>query len=77
MAADWKRRSAALDRALGPVYTVIAVSTGITTGDHHQIHGVGLSALIDTSLIRLLTIMVAVLAGLGSGTQRHQAARRG
>ncbi len=62
---DPPQYQAALDRALGPGYTVIAVSTGVTTGDHHQIHGVGLSALIDTSLIRLLTIMVAVLAGLG------------
>ncbi len=62
---DPPQYQAALDRVLGPAYTVIAVSTGITTGDHHQIHGVGLSALIDTSLIRLLTIMVAVLAGLG------------
>jgi putative ABC transport system permease protein len=62
---DPPQYQAALDRALGPGYTVIGGSTGITTGDHHNIHGVGLSALIDTSLIRLLTIMVAVLAGLG------------
>ena len=62
---DPARYQAALDRALGPGYTVIGGSTGITTGAHHQIHGVGLSALIDTSLIRLLTIMVIVLAGLG------------
>lgn len=62
---DPPQYQAALDRALGPGYTVIGGSAGITTGDHHQIHGVGLSALIDTSLIRLLTIMVAVLAGLG------------
>jgi len=44
---------------------VIAVSPGITTGAHHNVHGVGLSAEIDTSLIRLLTIVIAVLAGLG------------
>lgn len=62
---DPPQYQAALDRALGPGYTVIGGSTGITTGAHHQTHGVGLSALIDTSLIRLLTIMVAVLAGLG------------
>jgi putative ABC transport system permease protein len=56
---------AALDRTLGPGYTVFSVSTGITTGADHNIHGVGLSAEIDTSLIRLLTIVIAVLAALG------------
>jgi putative ABC transport system permease protein len=62
---DPPRYQAALDRVLGPGYTVIAGSAGITTGKNHNLHGVGLSAEIDTSLIRLLTIMVAVLAGLG------------
>ena len=56
---------AALDRMLGPGYTVLAVSPGVTTGAHHNLHGVGLSAEIDTSLIRLLTIVIAVLAALG------------
>lgn len=52
-----QKYQAALSRALGPGFTVIVVGTGI--------HGVGLYGLVDTSLIRLLTILVAVLAGLG------------
>jgi putative ABC transport system permease protein len=47
-----------LIRALGPAYFV----TAVVVGDNN---GVGLYALVDTSLARLLTIMVAVLAGLG------------
>jgi putative ABC transport system permease protein len=57
--------SAALQRALGPGLNVNAISTGVTTGPGHSVHGVGWFALVDTSLIRLLTIMVALLAGLG------------
>jgi len=59
------RYQAALSRMLGSGYTVIAVSTGVSTGPNHNVHGVGLSAEIDTSLIRLLTIVIAVLAALG------------
>jgi putative ABC transport system permease protein len=55
----------ALGRALGPGYGVSVLSLGITTGNNHQIHGVAAFALIDTSLMRLLTVMVAVLAALG------------
>jgi len=52
-----QKYQAALSRALGPGFTVIVQGVGI--------HGVGLYGLVDTSLIRLLTILVAVLAGLG------------
>lgn len=52
-----QKYQAALSRALGPGFTVIVIGTGI--------QGVGLYGLVDTSLIRLLTILVAVLAALG------------
>jgi putative ABC transport system permease protein len=47
----------ALIRALGPAYSVTAIGVGIG--------GVGLFAQVDTSLARLLTILVAALAALG------------
>jgi len=58
---------AALQRALGPRYTVVAGSLGVSHGptDTALTHGVADWALVDTSLARLLTIMIAVLAGLG------------
>jgi len=58
---------AALQRALGPGYIVTAVSLGVSHGptDSSLTHGVADWALVDTSLVRLLTIMIAVLAGLG------------
>jgi putative ABC transport system permease protein len=58
---------AALQRALGPDYTVISVSLGVSHGatDSTLTHGVDRWALVDTSLSRLLTIMIALLAGLG------------
>ncbi len=52
-----QKYTAALSRALGPGFTVIVQGVGI--------NGVGDYGLVDTSLIRLLTILVAVLAGLG------------
>lgn len=58
---------AALQRALGPGYTVTSVSLGVSHGatDTTLVHGVARWALVDTSLSRLLTIMIALLAGLG------------
>ncbi len=58
---------AALQRALGPRYTVTAISLGMSHGptDSTLTHGVAGWALVDIPLIRLLTIMIAVLAGLG------------
>ena len=58
---------AALQQALGPRYTVVAASLGVSHGptDSTLTHGVADWALVDTSLARLLTIMIAVLAGLG------------
>lgn len=58
---------AALQQALGPRYTVTAISLGVSHGstDSTLIHGVDRWALVDTSLSRLLTIMIALLAGLG------------
>jgi putative ABC transport system permease protein len=58
---------AALQRTLGPRYTVTSVSLGVSHGptDTTLTHGVDRWALVDTSLARLLTIMIAVLAGLG------------
>jgi putative ABC transport system permease protein len=53
-----QRYEDALSRTLGPSFTVTAISFGIS-GE------VGTYAAVDTSLIRLLTIIVAVLAGLG------------
>jgi len=53
-----QRYENALSRTLGPNFTVTAISFGIS-GE------VGTYAAVDTSLIRLLTILVAVLAGLG------------
>jgi putative ABC transport system permease protein len=52
-----RKYTAALTRALGQGFTVLVQGVGI--------QGVGLYGLVDTSLIRLLTILVAVLAGLG------------
>ena len=52
-----QKYTTALSRALGPGFTVIVQGVGI--------NGVGDYGLVDTSLIRLLTILVAVLAGLG------------
>jgi putative ABC transport system permease protein len=49
---------AALSRTLGPSFLVTAFSFGVN-GE------IGTYAAVDTSLIRLLTILVAVLAGLG------------
>jgi putative ABC transport system permease protein len=49
---------AALHRALGPGFVVVMVVPG-------EGGGTGFFGLVDTSLIRLLTILVAVLAGLG------------
>jgi putative ABC transport system permease protein len=49
---------AALDKALGTGYKALSFVPG-------QNGGVGGFALVDTSLIRLLTLLVAVLAGLG------------
>lgn len=58
---------AALQQALGPRYVVTGISLGVSHGatDSTLTHGVAGWALVDTSLIRLLTIMIAVLAGLG------------
>lgn len=58
---------AALQRALGGGYTVTAVSLGVSHGatDNTLTHGVARWALVDTSLSRLLTLMIALLAGLG------------
>jgi putative ABC transport system permease protein len=53
-----QRYEDALTRRLGPSFTVSAISFGIA-GE------VGTYAAVDTSLIQLLTILVAVLAGLG------------
>ena len=50
--------AAALGRALGRDYVVTTIQPG-------QSGSVGLYGDVDTSLIRLLTILVAVLAGLG------------
>jgi putative ABC transport system permease protein len=47
----------ALQRTLGPRFSVGGIGTGP--------HGVAFFGLVDTSLIRLLTILVAILAGLG------------
>ena len=47
----------ALSRRLGPDYDVSAIGVGV--------NGVGLFGLVDTSLARLLTIMIAILAALG------------
>lgn len=55
---DQRDYEAALSRALGPSFTVTAFSFGLS-GE------IGTYAALDTSLIRLLTILVAVLAGLG------------
>ena len=52
-----QKYTTALSRALGPGFTVLVQGVGI--------NGVGDYGLVDTSLIRLLTILVAVLAGLG------------
>ncbi len=49
---------ASLERALGPSYDVTIIGLGIN-------HGVGAFALVDTSLMRLLTLMIAALAALG------------
>ena len=49
---------AALHRALGRAFIVVQVAPG-------RDGGIGFFGLVDTSLIRLLTILVAVLAGLG------------
>jgi putative ABC transport system permease protein len=54
---DKQRYQAALSHALGPSFEVSGIGTGI--------NGVGLFGLVDTSLIRLLTVLVAILAGLG------------
>ncbi len=53
----WAYQSA-LHRALGPGFVVVQVVPG-------EDGGTGFFGLVDTSLIRLLTILVAVLAGLG------------
>ncbi len=53
-----QRYEAALSRTLGPSFLVTAFSFGVN-GE------IGTYAALDTSLIRLLTILVAVLAGLG------------
>jgi putative ABC transport system permease protein len=58
-------RLSQLQRALGPRYNVNVLSVGISTGKNSSIHGVGWFALVDTSLMPLLTVMIAVLAGLG------------
>jgi putative ABC transport system permease protein len=55
--AGQQKYQATLQRALGPRFTVDVIGTGI--------NGVGYFGLVDTSLIRLLTILVAILAGLG------------
>jgi len=49
---------AALSGTLGPSFTVTAFSFGLSGS-------IGTYAAVDTSLIRLLTILVALLAGLG------------
>jgi putative ABC transport system permease protein len=49
---------AALSRTLGSSFTVTAFSFGLSGS-------IGTYAAVDTSLIRLLTILVAMLAGLG------------
>jgi len=58
---------AALQRAVGSRYTVTAISLGSASGptDSSLTHGVADWDLVDKPLIRLLTILVAVLAGLG------------
>ena len=53
-----RKYTAALSRALGQGFTVLVQGVGTSTG-------VGNYGLVDTSLIRLLTILVAALAGLG------------
>jgi putative ABC transport system permease protein len=55
---DQRSYEAALSRTLGPSFTVVAFSFGLS-GE------IGYYAAVDTSLMRLLTILVAVLAGLG------------
>lgn len=50
-------RQAALDKALAPGFTAVAEAAGDNGG-------VGFLGLVDTSLIRLLTALVAILAGL-------------
>ena len=52
-----QKYTTALGQALGPGFIVVVQGVGV--------HGVGNYGLVDTSLIRLLTILVAVLAGLG------------
>ncbi len=54
-----------LQRALGSRYNVNVLNLGFGTGKNHSDHGVGALALVDTSLMRRLTIIVAMLAALG------------
>ena len=65
MPASQQSYQASLQRALGPGYNVNILSLGFGTGQNHSSHGVGAFALIDTSLMRRLTIIIAVLAALG------------
>jgi putative ABC transport system permease protein len=63
--ASQQKYEAALQRALGPGYDVTVIALGTNTGKNNSIHGVADFALVDTSLVRLLTVMIAILAGLG------------
>jgi putative ABC transport system permease protein len=56
--AGQQKYEAALQRALGPSFDVTVIGSGPGGG-------VAGFALVDTSLIRLLTVLVAILAGLG------------
>lgn len=55
---DQKKYSAALSSALGPGFNVNAIGIGVGGG-------VASFALVDTPLIRLLTVLVAILGALG------------
>ena len=59
-----RQYQAALNRALGPATPWSRAAAASPAGTSTN-PGRGTSGLVDTSLIRLLTILVAVLAGLG------------
>ena len=61
-AASQRTYEAPVQRALGPGCDVTVIGMGISTG---SIHGLGSWALIDTPLVHEITIIIAILSGLG------------